>query len=123
MDVRLSPLAVSIDDIALTDFYTRLILNAQGGAQHPRWPPSAARRKPRPMPEARRCRVVRSARRGGGRRAPPAGAPPPCDQAHHPAGRQHRLQRPLHPPNYDANLTGMGGRLVGLSSDPDHRRA
>ena len=31
VDLRLAPLAVSIDDIALTDFYTRLILDAQGG--------------------------------------------------------------------------------------------
>jgi len=124
MDVRLSPMAVSIDDIALTDFYTRLILDAKGGlnlreitAQRAAEEKAAAdaakvagkKPQPAPVPETAVAK------------APPAAeAPIPISikritlQGGNIAYSDRFIK-----PNYDANLTGMGGKLVNLSSNPD----
>ncbi|WP_298623754.1 DUF748 domain-containing protein [uncultured Zoogloea sp.] len=124
VDVRLSPLAVNIDDIALTDFYTRLILNAQGGlnireiaAQQAEEEKAAADAGSkgsgapvvRPAPGVAVTKV-----------APPPEPPIPLSikritlQGGNIAYSDRFIK-----PNYDANLTGMGGKLVNLSSNPD----
>lgn len=124
MDVRLSPMAVSIDDIALTDFYTRLILNAKGGlnireiaAQQAEEEKAAADAGSkgsgapvvRPAPGVAVTKV-----------APPPEPPMPLSikritlQGGNIAYSDRFIK-----PNYDANLTGMGGKLVNLSSNPD----
>ncbi len=121
MDIRLSPLAVSIDEIALSDFYTRLILNAQGGLN--------IREITAQQAKEAKDQQVAAARENGGTVPPVPVVVAPATKA-----------EPLPPilikritlqggniaysdrfikPNYDANLTGMGGRLTGLSSDPN----
>jgi hypothetical protein len=122
VDLRLAPLAVSIDDIALTDFYTRLILDAQGGLNI----------REITAQRANEAKAAADAAKAGG--AVPA---KPSDKAGAQAVAKAEPPPPIHikritlqggniaysdrfiKPNYDANLTGMGGRLTGLSSDPD----
>ena len=122
VDLRLAPLAVSIDDIALTDFYTRLILDAQGGLNI----------REITAQRANEAKAAADAVKAGG--AVPA---KPSDKAGAQAVAKAEPPPPIHikritlqggniaysdrfiKPNYDANLTGMGGRLTGLSSDPD----
>lgn len=126
VDVRLAPLAVSIDDIALTDFYTRLILDAQGGlnireitaqrANEAKAAADAAKANgtaPAKAPE-------KSAEKAAGQAVAKAEPPPPVriKRITLQGGNIAYSDRFIKP-NYDANLTGMGGRLTGLSSDPD----
>ncbi|MCK6373044.1 MAG: DUF748 domain-containing protein [Zoogloea sp.] len=124
MDVRLSPMAVNIDDIALTDFYTRLILNAQGGlnireitaqrAEEEKAAADAAKTAGKPPGVVLASNVAVT-------KVPPAAeAPIPISikritlQGGNIAYSDRFIK-----PNYDANLTGMGGKLVNLSSNPD----
>lgn len=125
IDVRLAPLAVSIDDIALTDFYTRLILDAQGGLNI----------REITAQRANEAKAAADAAKANGTPAkasePPSGTvgaqavakaePPPPIRIKRitlQGGNIAYSDRFIRP-NYDANLTGMGGRLTGLSSDPD----
>ncbi len=108
LDIRLAPLAVSIDEIALTDFYTRLILDAQGGLNIREITAQQAR-------EAKDQQVAAAPENGG--KAPPA--PPILIKRITLQGGNIAYSDRFIKPNYDANLTGMGGRLTGLSSDPN----
>lgn len=121
MDIRLSPLAVSIDEIALSDFYTRLILNAQGGLNIREITAQQAREE--------KNQQVAAAKENGGTLPPApvaaasaekAGSLPPIliKRITLQGGNIAYSDRFIKP-NYDANLTGMGGRFTGLSSDPD----
>ncbi|MCK0507776.1 DUF748 domain-containing protein [Aromatoleum anaerobium] len=116
VDVQTAPLAVSIGEVALTDFYTRLILDETGQLnlreirQQPEAAPATAATKPAPESSGRTTSIEVP---------PPATAPPPIsigkiliEQGN--IAFSDRFIRP----NYDANLTGMEGQLVGLSSDP-----
>ncbi len=121
VDVRLAPMAVSIDDIALTDFYTRLILDAKGGLNI---------REITAQRAAQQQADEEAAKAGGTTTPKPGTAVAPVAAA--PAAplplsiRRITLQggniaysdRFIRP-NYDANLTGMGGRLINLSTRPD----
>ncbi|KON79522.2 DUF748 domain-containing protein [Azoarcus sp. PA01] len=116
VDVRSAPLAVSIDEIALTDFYTRLILDETGQLnlreirQQPDSAPAADATKPAPESSGRTTSVEVP---------PPATAPPPISigKILIKQGNIAFSDRFIRP-NYDANLTGMEGQVVGLSSDP-----
>jgi hypothetical protein len=121
VDVRLSPLAVSIDEIALTDFYTRLILNAQGGLNIREITAQQAK-------EAKDQQVAAAKENGGKVEPVPVAAVPAAKAEPLPPilikritlqGGNIAYSDRFIKPNYDANLTGMGGRLTGLSSDPD----
>jgi uncharacterized protein involved in outer membrane biogenesis len=128
VDLGLAPFALSIREVALTDFYTRLILDEKGGlnlreiaaqrAREEKRAEIAARANGQPVPPATPAVV----RRGGQAETvvpAPASPPPPIriDKVVLQGGRitysDHFIK-----PNYDAHLTGMGGSLVGLSSDP-----
>jgi uncharacterized protein involved in outer membrane biogenesis len=121
VDVRLSPLAVSIDEIALTDFYTRLILNAQGGLNIREITAQQAK-------EAKDQQVAAAKENGGKVEPVPVAAVPAAKADPLPPilikritlqGGNIAYSDRFIKPNYDANLTGMGGRLTGLSSEPD----
>jgi hypothetical protein len=98
MDIRLSPLAVSIDEIALSDFYTRLILDAQGGLNI----------REITAQQATENKEAREA-------ATPAQPLPPIliKRITLQGGNIAYSDRFIRP-NYDANLTGMGGHLTGF---------
>lgn len=123
MDVRLSPLSVSIDEIALADFYTRLILNAQGGLN--------LREITAQQAKEAKDRQLAEARSNGGKAPPEEGAtaqipatepavplPPILVKRVTVQGGNIAYSDRFVRPNYDVNLTGMGGSLTGLSSDP-----
>ena len=123
MDIRLSPMAVSIDDIALTDFYTRLILDAKGGLNIREITAQRAAQQ-KAAEDAAKTNGQAAAQPAPGvavaKVAPPAEPPMPLSikritlQGGNIAYSDRFIK-----PNYDANLTGMGGRFVGLSSDPN----
>ena len=112
VDLTLAPFALDVRDVALDDFYTRLILSEEGKLNLREIQPGAddaeaaagglkkveaatddAKRPDSPPP---RVRIGRVAIKGGN------------------IAFSDRFIRP----NYDANLTGMAGELTGLSSDP-----
>lgn len=124
VDLRLAPFALSIREIALTDFYTRLILNEKGelnlreitarqkkaeeGQANGEAAKAPAPEVERPAPGTAVATVA----------PPPASSPPiRIDRIVLKGGNVAYSDRFIKP-NYDANLTGMGGTLVGLSSDP-----
>jgi uncharacterized protein involved in outer membrane biogenesis len=108
MDIRLSPLAVSIDEIALSDFYTRLILDAQGGLNIRELTAQQAIEK-------KEAAAVKAAAEAS---VPAQPLPPILIKRITLQGGNIAYSDRFIRPNYDANLTGMGGQLTGLSSDP-----
>ena len=112
IDFRLEPMAINIGEIALTDFYSRLILNKDGKlnvADIVRKPDTDAAAKPESKPDA--TRMADKA---------PAKAPVPIKIA------KITLQNGtvnfsdfFVKPNYTVNLTKLGGRVSGLSSAAD----
>ncbi|NMG15724.1 putative protein DUf748 [Aromatoleum bremense] len=116
VDVQTAPLAVSIGEVALTDFYTRLILDETGQLnlreirQQPEAGPAAGETNPAPESSGGTTSVE----------VPPPATPPPPISIGKILIKQGNIafsDRFIRP-NYDANLTGMEGQLAGLSSDP-----
>lgn len=113
VDARLQPLALSIDRIALSDFYSRLILSEQGklnvreirGGEVPA--------------EAEEKKVEHAAGESSVELAPPAPVPPIRIGRIELKGGNIAFSDRFVRPNYDANLTGVAGELTGLSSDPN----
>lgn len=121
MDLRLSPLSISIDEIALADFYTRLILNAQGGLNLREITAQQAREaKDQQLAEARSQggKATPPPAAGAATAAPAAPLPPILVKRVTVQGGNIAFSDRFVRPNYDVNLTGMGGSLTGLSSDP-----
>ncbi|MCB1959357.1 MAG: DUF748 domain-containing protein [Rhodocyclaceae bacterium] len=109
IDVRTAPLSLAADRITLSDYYSRLILSSEGRLNF-REITTDAPADATPAPEAPAV----------------ASVPPPADDL--PPIRIGRIvlengnvQYSDHfvRPNYDANLTEVGGTLEGLSSDAD----
>ena len=109
IDLHLAPFALEVRDIALNDFYTRLILSDQGKLN---------------LREIQAGTEVAEADRQKAEAALADGKTQGADMPPIKIGRirvkggniafSDRFVRP----NYDANLTGMAGELTGLSSDP-----
>ncbi|NMF99516.1 DUF748 domain-containing protein [Aromatoleum toluolicum] len=124
IDFRLAPLAVAVNEISLSDFYTRLILDEQGRLnlreiRHRDTPEGA---QPATAPAAGEAPTTQGPAASGKAEAtvPPPSEPPPPISIGKIAIKQGNIEfsdRFIRP-NYDANLTGMEGELVGLSSDP-----
>lgn len=117
IDVRTAPFALSVTEIALSDFYTRLILDEKGQL-------NLREIRPRPQGEEAATPPSENAPPAAGAKAETTLPPPPAEPPPISIGKiaikqgniafSDRFIRP----NYDANLTGMEGELVGLSSDP-----
>ncbi|RTL35922.1 MAG: DUF748 domain-containing protein, partial [Rhodocyclaceae bacterium] len=123
VDIRLAPLAVSIDDIALSDFYTRLILDAQGGLNIREITAQRAQEQKDEQDAVKKANGGKLSAPGvATAQLPPATPaeplPPVSIKRITLQGGNIAYSDRFIRPNYDANLTGMGGRLVGLSSDP-----
>lgn len=113
LDVSTAPLSLGVGTVRLADFYSRLILDAQGrlnfreltgaGAE-----PAGADTKEAPTEEA--SAVV----------SPPTSSLPPIriDKIELANGNVQYSDRFVRP-NYDANLTELNGALDGLRSAPD----
>lgn len=110
VDARTEPFSLSIGEVALDDFYTRLILDEQGrlNLREIRTDASA---------EAAPAESV-AAGEAQAALPPPEPAPPIRVDTIRISGGNIAFSDRFIKPNYDANLTGMGGELVGLSSDP-----
>ena len=111
IDFRLDPMAINIGEIALSDFYSRLILNSAG-----RLNVQDIVRKP----EAEAVSVTDTKAAPVAAPAEPAKAPLPLKIA------KITLQNGtvnfsdfFVKPNYTVNLTKLGGRVTGLSSAAD----
>jgi hypothetical protein len=125
VDFRLEPLAVNIGEIALTDFYSRLILNKEGRlnvadiVKKPAGeavPVNAEPKQAEVLPAETKVADAKPA----GKDASPAKAPVPIKIA------KITLQNGtvnfsdfFVQPNYTVNLTKLGGRVTGLSSVAD----
>lgn len=128
VDLRLAPLALSIREVALTDFYTRLILDEKGGlnvreitaqrAREEKQAETAARANGQPVPPATPAVVRRDGQTETVVPAPAAPLPPIRIERVLLQGGRITYSDHFIKPNYDARLTGMAGSLVGLSSDP-----
>lgn len=111
LDLKLQPFALGIGEVALADFYARLIVSPEG--------------------KLNLLQLVRQEDAAAGKKAsasapppPPAGevkAPPPpirVDQVTLQGGKVSFSDRFVKP-NYSANLAEVGGRISGLSSAAD----
>lgn len=107
-DVTFAPLAVKVDEIALSDFFTRLVLNEEGrlnlsdlgGTQEA----AAATSQP----------VAETASAPESTPLPPVAIGRVVLKGGNIAFSDHFIK-----PNYNADLQGMEGTLVGISTDPD----
>lgn len=108
IDLQFSPFALSIRNVALNDFYTRLILSAQGKLNLREIQPGAE------AAEADRQKAEAALADGAEKTASP---PIKIGRVVIKGGNIAFSDRFVRP-NYDANLTGMAGELTGLSSDP-----
>lgn len=125
IDFRLAPFSLGIGDVALNDFYTRLILNEQGQLNLREIRPGAeadAQVQQGPLPAAEPASGPVAAAPGKGTATaevpPPAEVPPLKVNRIRIRGGNIAFSDRFVRPNYDANLTGMSGELTGLSSDP-----
>ncbi|MEC5387076.1 DUF748 domain-containing protein [Uliginosibacterium sp. H3] len=111
---RSEPLALSIGDLRLDDFYTRLILDSQGRFN--------LREMTRQEEEALSSPAVAANAPGSSASSSVAAAARPLDirvgRATFSGGAINFSDRFIKP-NYDANLTDVAGSLSGLSPDPD----
>lgn len=118
IDFKLEPMAINISEIALSDFYSRLILNKEGKlnvADVVRKPEGEAAAKPAEQPAATKGETKHVAKD-----ASPAKPPVPIKIA------KITLQNGtvsfsdfFVKPNYTVNLSKLGGRVSGLSSAAD----
>ncbi|MDD3676759.1 DUF748 domain-containing protein [Thauera propionica] len=132
VNARLEPFSLAVRQVALDDFYTRLILDEEGRlnlreiqgtdgkAAAPQPEPVAAAADPFADPAlAGNAPRVKEGERTA--KLPPPSAPPPpirIDRIEIKRGNIAFSDRFIRP-NYDVNLTDMAGELVGLSTDPN----
>jgi hypothetical protein len=135
IDTRIAPFRLDVARIAIDDFYTRLILNEQGrlnlrefqgeqagpaaGATAAATPAAGGQS---PFQDEVGQPPAAGERAAAGRRTaelPPPGAAPPIriGRIQFRRGNVAFSDRFVRP-HFDVNLTGMGGTLTGLSSDP-----
>lgn len=112
VDARLEPFALSVDRIALSDFYSRLVLSEQG-----RLNVREIRGGETPAP-AEDATVKHTVSESSVELPPPAPVPPIRIGRIDLKGGNIAFSDRFVRPNYDANLTGVSGELTGLSSDP-----
>ena len=127
IDLRLAPLALAVDDVALSDFFARLIIDANGRI-NVQDIVRGARDKSAAKPPGTQGKPA--AKPAGDRTAPvqivAAVAPPPPAANMPPVsikklsfqGGRVRFTDNFIKPNYSANLSDFGGVVSGLSSDP-----
>lgn len=124
VDFRLEPMAINIGEIALTDFYSRLILNKEGRlnvadiVKKPAGEAAPAKDESKPAPAKAAETTVAEVKPAD--KAAPVKQPVPIKIA------KITLQNGsvnfsdfFVKPNYTVNLTKLGGRVTGLSSAAD----
>ena len=124
IDARLEPFSLAIRRVAIDDFHTRLILDEEGrlnlreigggGSQ------TAATQSAPPTSSAGGGSAAASSAQGPDAVAADGPPPPPVriDRIEIKRGNVAFSDRFIRP-NYDANLTGLAGEIVGLSTSSD----
>lgn len=125
IDFRLEPMAINIGEIALTDFYSRLILNKEGRlnvadiVKKPADEAVPVKDETKPV-DSKAAETKLAEAKPVSKDAPPAKPPVPIKIA------KITLQNGtvnfsdlFVKPNYTVNLTKLGGRVTGLSSAAD----
>jgi uncharacterized protein involved in outer membrane biogenesis len=117
IDLRLAPLALAVDDVALSDFFARLIIDASGRINvqdivRTQGKPAARHPGDRAVPG----QAVAAA--APPRPAPAANMPPVSIKKLSFQGGRVRFTDNFIKPNYSASLSDFGGVVSGLSSDP-----
>ncbi|MYN07708.1 DUF748 domain-containing protein [Pseudoduganella aquatica] len=135
MDVKLQPFALSVDKVALSDFFARVIIDPTGrlnvqdikrnAANEDRSLTEAGSRATAAIAQAKAAKADKAAASS----TPSASVPAPAgDAAPMPpirigqltlSGGRVRFTDNFIKPNYTANLKGIGGTVAGLSSDPN----
>ncbi|HEY8609154.1 MAG TPA: DUF748 domain-containing protein [Noviherbaspirillum sp.] len=115
VDLRLQPLALSIENVALDDFFARLIIDANGRINlqdviraAPAAAPAAPAAAAAPAPAPAGTSTARA----------PAKNPPITVRKVTLQGGRVRFTDNFIKPNYSASLSQFGGVVSGLSSDP-----
>lgn len=141
MDVKLQPFAMSVDKVALSDFFARVIIDPTGrlnvqdvkrsAANEDRSLTEAGSRAKDAIAQAKAAKLAKADKAAQAAQAAPpsavASAPAPApDAAPLPpirigqltlSGGRVRFTDNFIKPNYTANLKGIGGTVTGLSSD------
>jgi uncharacterized protein involved in outer membrane biogenesis len=132
VDVRLQPLALDIDRIALDDFFARVIVDPSGRINLQdiiRAEPAERRSLTEAAERKAEAAPAGAAPAAPAEAAPPAQAAPPAAEAAPQAmppikirevglqGGRVRFTDNFIKPNYTANLVDLGGTVSGLSSD------
>ncbi|KQV85056.1 hypothetical protein ASD15_07980 [Massilia sp. Root351] len=139
MDLKLQPFAMSVDKVALSDFFARVIIDPTGRLNVQDIKRSAAN-EDRSLTEAgsrakdaiAQAKAAKAAKADAAKAAPATGAgaalaaAPAADTTPLPpirigqftlSGGRVRFTDNFIKPNYTANLKGIGGTVTGLSSD------
>ncbi|HYD59840.1 MAG TPA: DUF748 domain-containing protein [Noviherbaspirillum sp.] len=109
VDVRFAPLAVAVDELALSDFFARIIIDPSGRINL----------QDIVRGDAEQEEKGKAASAGNGK--PAGGMPPVTIKRVALQGGRVRFTDNFIKPNYSASLSQFGGVLSGLSSDPSSR--
>ncbi|RZI44694.1 DUF748 domain-containing protein [Herbaspirillum sp. HC18] len=106
MDVRLAPFAVTMEEVALSDFFARVIIDPTGRIN---------------LQDIVRSEPAKPAATGTARQTEKTSAPPVTIKRVTLQGGRVRFTDNFIRPNYSASLSQFGGVVTGLSSDPAAR--
>lgn len=123
IDVRLKPDSVSIGEVALTDFFARVIVSPEGKLNLMQIVRKDETEKPAATPVVPAATAVKSEE---GKASAPVATAATAAQPAMPIkigkitlqGGSVRFSDNFVKPNYTANLRKIGGRITGLSSEP-----
>ena len=128
MDVKFAPFALSVDQVALNDFFARVILDANGRINLQdvrRSPEEEAKSVTEAQPAVERDKTPSGTHTAQavvpGTPKPASDMPPIKIGKLLLRGGQVRFTDNFIKPNYTANLMRFGGAVSGLSSDPNSR--
>ncbi|HEY8026298.1 MAG TPA: DUF748 domain-containing protein [Burkholderiaceae bacterium] len=118
VDVKLAPFALAIDQVTLSDFFSRIIIDPKGHFNLQ----DIVRTSPDDKKSLTSATPTQKAAPTPPPPAPPATPPPPIKIGKLILqGGKVRYTDNLITPHYTANLMDLGGKIGGLSSDPASR--
>ncbi len=115
IDVRLRPMSVTVGEVALSDFYSRLILSKEGRLNLQDMVRTANPAESKPAEAAPQATATASAEGGAAKAAP---LPIRIGKVTLQGGTVN-FSDFFVKPNYTVNVTKVGGRVTGLSSTAD----
>jgi hypothetical protein len=110
IDFRLQPMAINVGEIALTDFFSRLVINPDGQLNV-----ASIIKKPKDAPTTEGKAVEKPVPATGEKAAPPPIKIAKITLQNGTVNFSDLFVKP----NYSVNVAKLGGRVTGLSSAPD----